>query len=1260
MANVEMAIQHSDMSPMLDTTNSLKFQSRKPKKISAWLSNPFINYIFNNQDFKRSGPLKEIIIQLCENPSDYAILVPSTIFLMTHADVQTKKPYSEMCKDLEFILSHIVRLDVSRDQRIRTHKEFTTLNNKVLSIKADSIKSVRNFKYSVDVTILRQEFIRGFANYIPLGTCFHLIHISESILTNYEYIGIAQDLLTTMNVINGSTNNSLSPTHTTKSHIQFVDLMDKYEELKELDKKFGTLFEEYNFKKCKAITDLDQSFSVIMKRGSAMFNTLQAETFTNLLNVYSENELTEMIYNYLEENIYPKFWTKFVKLSPHDNDEKLVLAYENLKWLSITEVGLPDKVVSDIPLLMKYTERVKLAIAEFKKILPAPNSNQKCLCLIDTIEILSAGSTIDADTLITLLIFVICLSKVNNLNCILNYIQKYSYAETNIESGMLGYAISSLEVAIKYFHDDYNMDGIIAKSLQNEVLWRLIGSVSSDLSLKGNKEDDEKTFEQIEKLLKPFNEPNSIPLDSFVKSRSLNGESCIMFALKQHNEELMKVLLQFDYIFTLDDILEDQDIEGSNLLSVALDMEHPIADTLAMIIKEATDGEIMQYINKADINERTVGHFMCNSFHLIEYFGMFINWAKKDILGNTPFMIYTRCYDHPNYLEMMKSTIKTVEKWYQRNNRVFSYTEHVDNKGNSIMHAIRDPSILKLFLKTFELLELNCLNDANQSAITLAIRYNRIENVEILMKDERTCMSIVDPVSFMSALDYVKLERWDECVNREIAKTLEVQFIETEYGETLNIACVRARFEPAHGLCCYFRVVNNEGCSDIILVPFECVVKVLKLLKQENSCIPFDFSKPDLWFPRHSSVSMKGNISSSNKMKINSLINNLNLMIQALMKNGTLKYTHSLQNYLLVPQTPFELEVKAIDEKEVLKNIYEENFNHRKEVLFSQSKFKSTIIRCEDIIAFDAFLDYTIEELDKFGKCYSKFYRTLTLSDVEAKDLDKLRTDIPWIVTDALKFRECRVEDSCDIFLDKMRLLFATVQELIKSSRELKITKVRRWKKLRVDLKTLRSEIDRVAGGGVDGSQSPTAYNGPADVSIKNNRNHILSKVFKQIDIVTGECHEEGDINEFRKDIIKVLMKGKYDGQDENFGVESLDIKDEAVSKDNEEKSLTEMIILEDFGVTTWFVEKKRIAYVKRLLETFLKYRIEIFELDIELRKKYESLATFVSKFYQFRIDLFKNAYKCYAMGKIGELKREVQAWELGLREHQLKGMSKI
>lgn len=1208
----------------LEVMVAIEHYSPNKEKKRPQLANPLLDHLLNHPHIESAGPLKELVLQLCSNPDDFSILLPSTRFLMTHIDRKSKRPYFDVCKDLDFVLSHIVRVNVAKEPRIRTHKEFTTFNNLKLNIRSDTISTLANYTPPKSVKIAGQEFIRGFADYIPIGTCFHIVHITECLYSGYQSIEAGTNLLLSENIIippNLNTNEAI--TWNRKECVPFDVLLAEAPLLSVTDDKFQTLFKEYNFKKCKSLEDLDNAFTAIMKRGSAMLNTLDSNTFNILLKKYTPDQLTESVYDYLEKNVYENFWKKFVKLSHNPEDERLEAAYEKLKWLSLTQVGLPEELSSNRKTSNDYLKKATAAIRQFKRLQASKNSSSKCKIITNTVEILSVNTTIDADTLIVLLIFVISFSRVVDLNKHISYVKKYAYSHSRIETGLLGYSISSIEVAMKYFHNKEQLDRLIGYSEKNEMLWTLLGAVKNT-----NVSEDERIFERVETLLAPLNIPNaSFPSYHFIKSLSLVGESCLFYALRQKNPELMNVMLQYEHVFTLDDILEDVNIEGSNIMSLALELDHPCTQTLAGIILNAKTDEIETYVNQADFNGRTTGHFLYRCTDLILKLGPFVHWNRKDNLGNTPLMVYIRAYDHPKYVDMMKDTFMVVKDWYRNTNRKFSHRDHIDFKRNSLMHMIRDSCVLQMFLETFDELEMNCLNDTNQSPISLAVRYNRLDIVNVLLNDRRVRLDIVDHKMFMSPLDYVKLERWSEKVNREIAKMLESNFIVTEYGEDLKIACVRARFESEHGLCCYFRILQKNNDSGMVLVSFDSIVKIFKLLKKENPCVPFDFNKPELWLPKHSYVSMKGNISSSNKLRINFLINNLNLLIQSLFKNGTLENTESLQNFLFQFQSLDDLKAQTLDERQVLKHIFVKDFEHRKSIFTSQVDFERNIVREEDIISYEGFLNYTINDLDGYLKILRNLYRKCALADVFSKDLDSMKTSVPLVFKGVGRYKELCFEDSSSIFLDKLRLLYATAVDLFRNAHEMKSVKIKRWSKLVHDLKMIRSELEKVRKVHDLKEHNET-------VKRIKEREIIFSKIFVQIDVLTGESKDPKLIEMFRTDLLQTVYKEKYCNEP---------------TAQPQGGALDELMNFSETGIGSWFSEKRKTLYIKKLLNGFLKYRIELVELFVDLRKSYEQLAVFVSKFYEFREDIFKDAFKYYSRGKIDELNRYLLAWELDL-----------
>ncbi|GME68181.1 unnamed protein product [Ambrosiozyma monospora] len=246
-----------------------------------------------------------------------------------------------------------------------------------------------------------------------------------------------------------------------------------------------------------------------------------------------------------------------------------------------------------------------LAIAEFKKLEFSNQSSAKVDILIRTFKLIttSIGSStddpndlsVDADTLISLFVVVLCSSKVKNLNAHLRYIKDYSFSQENLETGFAGYVISSFEATLNYLNEAENFNQLLKYAEQNRNLWDLLKSVSTDFNennIENDPTDDDLYISKINLLLEPFKNGDNVDADSFIRSRTSQGESCLMLSVLRNSTKLFKTIASFDYIFTLDDILEDRNINGLNLLNAALQSKNTeVIDELADIILQADDNE---------------------------------------------------------------------------------------------------------------------------------------------------------------------------------------------------------------------------------------------------------------------------------------------------------------------------------------------------------------------------------------------------------------------------------------------------------------------------------------------------------------------------------------------------------------------------------------------------------------------------------------------------------------------------------------------
>ena len=106
----------------------------------------------------------------------------------------------------------------------------------------------------------------------------------------------------------------------------------------------------------------------------------------------------------------------------------------------------------------------------------------------------------------------------------------------------------------------------------------------------------------------------------------------------------------------------------------------------------------------------------------------------RDKNGQTPLFALCRSYDHHRYHEMVVAAIRAAEL-AQTDSQILHLDDHVDNRGNTLLHIIHDQSILKMLLKRDA--EVNAINEKGFTALMLASKYGRIDTVRTLFNDKR-------------------------------------------------------------------------------------------------------------------------------------------------------------------------------------------------------------------------------------------------------------------------------------------------------------------------------------------------------------------------------------------------------------------------------------------------------------------------------------------------------------------------------------------
>ncbi|KAF1944573.1 hypothetical protein EJ02DRAFT_371527 [Clathrospora elynae] len=468
--------------------------------------------------------------------------------------------------------------------------------------------------------------------------------------------------------------------------------------------------------------------------------------------------------------------------------------------------------------------------------------------------------TINADTLVSLLLIVVIRAPVRHLQARLSYMRHFIFID-DVESGEMGYALSTFEAVLSYLTQDSG--GLRRASRRNRALWQ--ATKSGDLAtMQGILEPDRSFHADLDSLsdesntpprhrpvrfaasfsdlhslegttmngdheprnrrrspsqnkstgedgplahIFPFQRAQTPPLPGRAKmkkrvsmdTRSMSsgsarsfrsrttldsrvsaiegdisiekltmtqgpdGESVLMMAIEGKQDKALQYLLSLTEFYTPSHIFEDYNNEGTNLLSAAIQFAH--AKTTDTILNYVLDnspspGALRDYLAKPDLKGRCVAHYLFNQPRLIDRIGHLLSWRLKDKNGQTPVFALCRSYDHEEYHDMVDKALLAATH-YQDDGSPLHLDEHVDNKGNSLLHIITDPQLAAKLLYRCDS-DANATNDRKFTPLMVASKYGRTEMVRVLFQDPRVDLSHRDA----RGLTAVELAKDDDVRNR--------------------------------------------------------------------------------------------------------------------------------------------------------------------------------------------------------------------------------------------------------------------------------------------------------------------------------------------------------------------------------------------------------------------------------------------------------------------------------------------------------------
>ncbi|ORY09084.1 hypothetical protein BCR34DRAFT_516952 [Clohesyomyces aquaticus] len=468
--------------------------------------------------------------------------------------------------------------------------------------------------------------------------------------------------------------------------------------------------------------------------------------------------------------------------------------------------------------------------------------------------------TINADTLVSLLLIVVIRSPVRHLQARLSYMRHFIFID-DVESGEMGYALSTFEAVLSYLSGD---SGALRKSSRrNRTLWQAtkagdIATMQSvlepdksfheDMIAELDSEEDhcEKprpvrfaSFSDLSTLASttvngdydtrrrrgsssrsprrseggplahifPFQRAPTPPpsdrprakkrvsmdtrslssssayslrsrtntleshgsgfegdtsIERLSRTQGPDGDSVLMMAVESKQDKALQYLLSLEEYYTVDVVLEDGNNEGTTLLSAAVQLAHSKTTDvlLTYILANASDQMARDYFSCQDSKGRCVGHYLFNLPQLIDRIGHLVPWRLKDKNGQTPLFALCRSYDHDQYRDMVEKALLAATR-AQGDEEPLHLDEHIDSKGNSLLHIINDGRIAAKLLYLCDS-DVNAPNDKHFTPLMVASKYGRTDLVRVLFQDPRVDLSVKD----VRGLTAVELAKDDEVRNR--------------------------------------------------------------------------------------------------------------------------------------------------------------------------------------------------------------------------------------------------------------------------------------------------------------------------------------------------------------------------------------------------------------------------------------------------------------------------------------------------------------
>ncbi|KAH0428828.1 hypothetical protein CcaCcLH18_08815 [Colletotrichum camelliae] len=570
-----------------------------------------------------------------------------------------------------------------------------------------------------------------------------------------------------------------------------------------------------------------------------------------------------LIERYVTENVHHLLFPRLSAMKrPYDLE--LEAKIRQMEFIDLSQLGIV--IEGGWRGKHELTIQLGLAVEEFKKMALALSPQEMLDLLLSTIKAVThltdlsraqaASSsekptlTVNADTLVSLLLFVVIRAQVRHLHARLIYIRQFIFID-DVDNGEMGYALSTFEAVLAYLALDSS--GLRRASKRNKSLWDAVcngtmdgvkrimepdsnaivdddiydspvssrrpsgtwsytnGSASRRSSTAATASDRFSSGSGLSHVF-PFQVEDSdteldfplppaprkvkrvamdtrsmssgseisyhsratsngtigsvlegdISIDRLSQTHNSFGESLLMMAVQNERPEVLKYLLALDEYYPPKMILDDINNEDTTLLSAAVQLGHAemINTLLNFVMAAASKERLREYLAQQDIWGRSCAHYLFHAPFLISRIGKLVPWRQKDKNGQTPLFALCRSYDHVHYHEMVDAGLDAATE-AQGDGLPLHIDNHVDGKGNTLLHIVNDPHLAARVLQQCDV-DVNATNEKKFTPLMVASKYGRLDMVRTLYVDARVDVAARE----LRSLTAVELAKDDDIRNK--------------------------------------------------------------------------------------------------------------------------------------------------------------------------------------------------------------------------------------------------------------------------------------------------------------------------------------------------------------------------------------------------------------------------------------------------------------------------------------------------------------